>query len=132
VYYHKVATDFHTIISKHKEPSGTLLDVGCACGLLMKELGELGWRTYGVEVSDSAAAFAREQLGLDVATGTLMGAHFPDKEFDLIIAKDVLEHGSRNEESSERLERLVSSDTGEREAKRILPGSTLNRSTKPR
>ncbi len=94
VYYSKVASDFHSMAGKYVRPLGRLLDVGCAGGLLMKELGTLGWQTYGVDVSVSATCFARDRLGLNVVTGSLFDARFPDGMFDVVVVKDVLEHVS--------------------------------------
>ncbi len=94
VYYAQAASDFHSMATAHVQPPGRLLDVGCAGGLLMKELGALGWRTYGVDISSSATSFARDHLGQNVVTGSLMEAHFADKTYDVAVVKDVLEHVS--------------------------------------
>ena len=91
-YYDKVASKFNLMIRSQKSPPGTLLDVGCAGGLLMKEMTRHGWQVVGVDLSESATSFARERLGLEVTTGTLMEANFADKQFDAIVMKDVLEH----------------------------------------
>jgi len=91
-YYEKVASKFDLMIRIQKSPPGMLLDVGCAGGLLMKEMERHGWQVFGVDVSESATSFAHKRLSLDVANGTLMDAKFADKQFDAIVMKDVLEH----------------------------------------
>lgn len=70
---------------------GRLLDVGCASGWLLAHARARGWQAKGVELSDSAARFARER-GLDVFHGELLGAQLPASSFDLIYLGDVLEH----------------------------------------
>jgi SAM-dependent methyltransferase len=52
----------------------------------------MGWNARGVELCASAGAFARNELGLDVFTGTVEAAAFPDDCFDVIFTNAVLEH----------------------------------------
>jgi SAM-dependent methyltransferase len=68
-----------------------LLEIGCAAGWLLKHARERGWQVAGVEPSAAAADHARS-LGLDVRTGTLHAAAFPDASFELAFMGDVLEH----------------------------------------
>jgi len=70
---------------------GRFLDVGCAAGWLVEHAAQRGWRAQGVELSESAARFARER-GLDVFHGELAAAGFPEGAFDLVYLGDVLEH----------------------------------------
>ncbi len=72
---------------------GSLLEVGCAGGWLLKCARERGWRAKGVEVSSLAVEHARK-LGLDVSQGELIEAGLPAEEFDLAYLGDVLEHVS--------------------------------------
>jgi ubiquinone/menaquinone biosynthesis C-methylase UbiE len=73
--------------------SGLLLDLGCAAGdFLIHIQKKYGWQVRGVEISNYASAIAREQLGLDVFTGNLQAASFPDNTFDAVTMWDVLEH----------------------------------------
>jgi 2-polyprenyl-3-methyl-5-hydroxy-6-metoxy-1,4-benzoquinol methylase len=72
--------------------SGRILDVGCGDGSLLKFLKELGWETYGVEFQGSASRYAREVLGLNVFSGRLEEANYPEGYFDVITLLHVLEH----------------------------------------
>lgn len=75
------------------EPGGRLLDVGCATGNFLYEMARRGtWETYGVEPNSKAAQYARQRLGLNVFTGTLRQARFPDDYFDVVSLWNVLEH----------------------------------------
>ncbi len=78
------------IESKHKP--GKVLDIGCGRGLLLNKLRERGWEPRGTELSEEAAAYARQKLRLPVSTRALQDLHFPDEEFDLVILWHVLEH----------------------------------------
>jgi ubiquinone/menaquinone biosynthesis C-methylase UbiE len=73
--------------------TGNLLDIGCAVGDFLNHMrGKYHWQVCGVEVSEYAAELARKRYGLDVFTGTLEEAHYPDNTFDAVTMWDVLEH----------------------------------------
>jgi cyclopropane fatty-acyl-phospholipid synthase-like methyltransferase len=52
-----------------RQRRGRLLDIGCGDGYFMLGMQRRGWETRGIELHEGVAAFAREQLGLDVAAG---------------------------------------------------------------
>jgi SAM-dependent methyltransferase len=70
---------------------GKILDVGCGSGADLKKLRDKGWETYGVDISSIAVKHARK-LGLDVFSGELNEAMFPNGYFDVIVMKYALEH----------------------------------------
>ena len=72
--------------------SGRLLDLGCATGEFLARMMEYGWQVQGVELSPTAAETARREYGLDILTGDLAQAQFPDRHFDVVTLWDVLEH----------------------------------------
>jgi SAM-dependent methyltransferase len=78
-------------IERHVEV-GSICDLGCWVGFLLSEAERHGWRAHGLEPSRFAARFARERLGLDVATGTLESAELPEGAFDAVVMGDVIEH----------------------------------------
>lgn len=77
---------------QEKMPKGRILDVGCARGLFLSLMRESDWEVYGLELNDETAFSARTDLGLDVKTGSLADAHFPESFFDRITIWHVLEH----------------------------------------
>jgi SAM-dependent methyltransferase len=82
----------HKIIAKYS-PQGRLLDVGCATGDFLAEVdGKIGWNGFGIELGETAARYAREQVGLNVLVSTLNDAPFSDESFDVLTMWDVLEH----------------------------------------
>jgi SAM-dependent methyltransferase len=68
------------------------LDLGCATGALLQSLAGRGFDCKGVEVCEAAAAYAREERGIDVLSCTLEEAAFPDSSFDFVHASHVIEH----------------------------------------
>jgi 2-polyprenyl-3-methyl-5-hydroxy-6-metoxy-1,4-benzoquinol methylase len=68
-----------------------LLEVGCAYGLFLDAARKRGFDVTGVELSTSAAAHARDTLGLEVHTAQLADAPL-NGIFDVICAWDTLEH----------------------------------------
>jgi 2-polyprenyl-3-methyl-5-hydroxy-6-metoxy-1,4-benzoquinol methylase len=72
--------------------NGKFLDVGAGVGTLMHVAKKHEFATYGVEVSEWASAYARDEHGLNMVTGTLEDASYPDAFFDVIVINHVLEH----------------------------------------
>lgn len=71
---------------------GRLLEAGCATGWFLDEARKQGYQVRGVEISDFAARWGRENLGLDIHIGPLAEAGYADGEFDAVVLWDVLEH----------------------------------------
>jgi 2-polyprenyl-3-methyl-5-hydroxy-6-metoxy-1,4-benzoquinol methylase len=70
---------------------GKLLDVGCAVGYFLEAARQDGWEAAGVEISSYASEVAQKS-GLDVFTGRLEDAGYPDRHFDAVTLWHVLEH----------------------------------------
>jgi len=71
---------------------GTLLEVGAASGYFLRGAAQRGWQVKGVELSEWAASYARDTLGLDVFTGSLEDAALPDASLDVVCMWHVFEH----------------------------------------
>lgn len=69
-----------------------ILDVGCSAAFFLKLAQENGWEAQGVEVTEWAAKFSSEKLGVPVYNGYLEDAHFPDEHFDVAVSSHVIEH----------------------------------------
>jgi len=73
--------------------NGKLLDVGCAIGTFLKIARDSGLEVKGVETSEYAAGYARDNYGLDVIRGEFNAAKFSkDDTFDVITMWDVVDH----------------------------------------
>jgi 2-polyprenyl-3-methyl-5-hydroxy-6-metoxy-1,4-benzoquinol methylase len=80
------------LIKPYIPPRGRLLDIGCAAGFFLQLMNDIGYETYGVEISEHAAHYAQQEMGLDVFRGDLSEADFQRDFFDVITMWDVLEH----------------------------------------
>ena len=89
---------------------GKVLDVGCGAGGNLKSLQEQGWQVFGIEISDVAAAHARDLLHADIHTGTLASAPFPPKSFDLVLMSHSLEHLPSPADALRRVHSLLKDD----------------------
>ena len=74
-----------------KLPRGTVLDIGCGSGNMLKILGSIGWEVYGIEIDEKAAVAASKQ-GINVKKGTFELAKDFNQEFDCVVASHVIEH----------------------------------------
>ncbi len=84
-----------------------LLDLGCWVGYLLSEADRRGWETMGVEPSQFASAYARDELGLEVLTGELFTADLPLGHYDAVVMGDVIEHLPRPGEALDRMAALL-------------------------
>lgn len=72
---------------------GRMLEVGCSWGYFLEAARGCGWQVQGLELSNPAAKWAKERLGLEVGCGTIEA--FPLREetvFDVVVAWHVIEH----------------------------------------
>lgn len=72
---------------------GSLLDVGCGYGSHLQIAADLGWRCFGVELSEHARSVAIQRLG-DAATLVADTAELIPHPFEVILMLDVIEHVS--------------------------------------
>ena len=75
----------------HFAKPGRMLDLGCGSGEYLLEMKDRGWEVYGSELS-TAAAEAGRRSGLDIRSGELRAAGFPDAYFDFVRLNHSLEH----------------------------------------
>ena len=94
-------------IERHTAGRGALLDLGCWVGFLLAEARDRGWETVGIEPSAFASAYARDRLGLDVRTDSLLSAPLPAASFDVVVLGDVIEHLPHPGQALERIAGLL-------------------------
>jgi uridylate kinase len=70
----------------------TVLDVGCATGLLVKYLRLFGIKAKGVEISKYALSRADRKVRKYLKFGDVLKIPYKDREFDLVATFNVLEH----------------------------------------
>jgi len=72
-------------------PSGRLLDVGCAGGLLIDEALRLGYQAEGIEPSSVGVSYCL-QRGLQVRRGYFEADTYPSETFSVVVLAHVVEH----------------------------------------
>jgi len=112
--YEKYNDTFMKIFSRrhrdllHHARGRRLLEIGCAYGFLLDYLARRGWDVQGIEISPLSSAYARDELGLHVHTGSLESADLEEHSFDVILLLDVLEHLHRPFDTLRHISRLLS------------------------
>lgn len=94
------------ITKRTKEP-GKILDIGCATGIFLNGMKNLGWEVTGIEPNQNAAEYANKRFGIDVFPGYLHETTLSNDLFDVITLWDVLEHVPDANAFMERLFRLL-------------------------
>lgn len=80
------------ILKKHPKNS-KILEIGCSGGILMKELNGEGFANVsGLDISKEAIETAKRRGVKNVKVADAVKTGYKDKEFDIIIASDILEH----------------------------------------
>lgn len=78
------------------QPSGRLLDIGCAYGRFLEvAAAEGGYDLSGMDLSEHAVEIAQERLepeGVRIRQGGVLDDPFPDEVFDVVTMFDVIEH----------------------------------------
>ena len=85
--------DFHNLSGLDR--SRGFLDIGCATGMLLEHMRDLGWRTKGVELCRESAEHGIRTRDLDIHVGDLQDAGFPDHSFGVVHFSHLLEHVRR-------------------------------------
>ncbi len=102
--YHQIMD----IIEREKSP-GTLLDVGCGCGFLLKEAQDRGWRVMGVDLSMKSMDHAENLVGQSLFRGILND--FPEGvTYDAVTFVNVLEHCTSPWEDIRHTQSLLKED----------------------
>ncbi|HWH44346.1 MAG TPA: methyltransferase domain-containing protein [Thermoleophilaceae bacterium] len=93
----EIKAKFHGTLARIEDllgPGGArrLVDVGAGPGFLVAAARDRGWDAAGVDVNPWAAAYARDEEGVEVRVGSLEEAGFEEGAYDAVTMMDVLEH----------------------------------------
>ncbi len=84
------------IIEDYGPSHGTAVEIGCAPGVLLRELQSRGFVVKGVEVDPAVSQWITDHMHIEMATGMFPGPPLPP--CDVFMAFDVLEHVPRPDE----------------------------------
>jgi len=91
--------------------SETVLDLGCGRARLGSEIQRLGYSVTGIEANNVAIAVARERIAelveLDLLQYERLSEVFKGRQYDWLLASDVLEHLPRPSEALHFYRRLL-------------------------
>ena len=72
---------------------GKILDIGCGYGYFLAACRTMyGYDVHGLDLSDWAAQYAAERLGLSVTVGEIETVNLPPNSYDIITMWHFLEH----------------------------------------
>lgn len=71
---------------------GSLLEIGCGRGELLRGAANRGWTVAGVEMTEGFARFAATHFGVEVQIAPVETAAILSREWDVILLAAVLEH----------------------------------------
>lgn len=83
-----------------------LFAIGAAAGFDIDEFRKIGWSVSGVEPNETMARHAREQIGIDIQTGTLESFQ-TTQTYDVVTAIQVMAHFTDPQLAAEQLSKLV-------------------------
>ncbi len=89
------ATELDAVLTKLERllpTKGKLLDFGCGAGYLVERALARGWDAHGLEAGKWAKPAAEARGVTTVRVGALADGLFPPGHFDVVTAKQVLEH----------------------------------------
>jgi SAM-dependent methyltransferase len=75
---------------KHRQ-NNRILDVGCGEGWILELARKKGWQAYGTEFSSKAIEIC-EKKGIKMYSGILRPDNMEEKEFDIIVSSETIEH----------------------------------------
>lgn len=78
------------LISKYRS-SGRMLEIGCAYGFFL-DTARNNYDVEGIDISDDACKYAREQLELNVRCEDFIEKKFKENHYDVIVMWATLEH----------------------------------------
>jgi len=83
--------DIKRLVKLKNLPSAKYLDVGCSYGYTVKTAQDYGWEATGIDLSEDAINFAKENFKIDVQVADIFQI---DKQnyYDFITMYDVIEH----------------------------------------
>ena len=87
--------------------TGTILDVGCGKGGMLRMLQKKGWQVLGTEFGSHPASATGDGETVNIRYGTLEACQLPGDSFDMVTLWHVLEHLTNPRETLQEIRRLL-------------------------
>jgi SAM-dependent methyltransferase len=88
-----VESHLRRLVRRRKPQGGSLLDVGCGYGGFLERMQDTGWRLAGLELNESAAAYAAQRVpAASLVRAPIEEAPIAPGSQDCVVASAVLEH----------------------------------------
>ena len=88
----------------------TVLDIGCATGMLLSYLRDRDWEVYGVDICRESAEYAMNTRNVPVFAGTVHEARFPENTFSVVHCSHLIEHLVNPKEFLFEVQRILTQD----------------------
>lgn len=83
-----------------------ILDVGCGEGWILELAMKRGWQSFGTEFSSKAVEIC-ERKGIKMYPGVLEAEKIKEKNFDIIVSSETIEHINNPREELANIHRLL-------------------------
>jgi 2-polyprenyl-3-methyl-5-hydroxy-6-metoxy-1,4-benzoquinol methylase len=87
----KISIEYHLDKFEKYRKNNRMLDVGCGEGWILETAKARGWEVYGTEFSSKAIDICRKK-GIMMYAGVLNPEKIEEREFDVIISTQAIEH----------------------------------------
>lgn len=87
----RLSIEYHLDTFEPYRKNNRLLDVGCGEGWILERAKARGWQVCGTEFSPRAVALCRGK-GIKMYAGELQVEQMEEKDFDVLISTETLEH----------------------------------------
>lgn len=93
---------------EHFRKNNRILDLDCSHGEFLEMAKERGWKVYGTADTEESLEICREK-GLEMYEGAFNTEIFAEESFDIVCARNVLEHLTNPNEEVTKIRRIVRS-----------------------
>lgn len=99
---------FKTVLTPYIEKNMTFLDIGCATGLTVKVVNDLGGYGYGIDLDPDLIEWGKKIFKLDTLyVNNIEESKFKDNFFDLIFMNQTIEHVYDLEKCLNEIKRIL-------------------------
>ncbi len=95
---------------KKIKSNSSILDIGCGTGLFLHTAEKHGYNVSGIDVSQTALAFAKESFKLNVSDEKVEDLISQNKKYDFVTLWHVLEHFANPKEELSKIKQLLNPD----------------------